>query len=397
MKNTVLLSLCLLSIPSVSMASVLPPPVETPALSSGEQIQSPKPYKAPQLIALSRKKIEARFAADVLSLEVTRGIGMVVNFAPLGDSISGVQISDPSTLVYKQMGAGAVFIKPIGKLNFEGNLSAASGRNLLTIVMGSGAIYQIELAIKSNTVQFSGIDIVPDGTLSPEALPPAVPDIPTTTAATPAVNNSPSETPGSAPLVAELDTPSAQIPPVSFFHPLIKTVESVTETSAAPKNPPVKPPSSEGEPDVVAKAQSTEAPKASLESVQLEREPKSSKNTKKEKRKAERRSEPKPSLAAEAEPTVTEVLPSQSQSELAVQSPASTPRTPIQLSHAIARGLPVAVSNKQIGSRSYTYYKSQSAIRVLRRGKAKTLEEAAQMSRTKLSTLTQLVKWGTAQ
>jgi hypothetical protein len=374
MKTTALLTFLLVSTPSVSFARVMSPValLAPPAL---ERTQPKAVYQAPQLIALSRKKIEARFASDaVLSLEITRGIGILINFAPLGDSISGVQISDPSTLVYKQMGAGAVFIKPIGKLNFEGNLSAASGRNLLTIVMNSGAIYQMDLSIKTHTVAFSGIDIVPDGTLSPAPLPPAAPSIPTTTAAAPTSNNG-----APAPLVAELETPSEQIPQVSFFDSDSKSApESQTEESP-----------SVVEPEIVAKVQPPEASETS--------KPQKVKKSKKNKEKAKETPVEDIPVASKVDASAEEVLPSRVQPEVALKSSTSEPQTPAELSHAIARGLPVAVNKKQISRGSYTYYKSQSAIRFLRRGRAKTLEQAARMSRTKLSVLTQLVKWGTNQ
>ena len=64
----------------------------------------------------------------------------------------------------------------------------------------------------------------------------------------------------------------------------------------------------------------------------------------------------------------------------------------IRFANDIRAGLLVADKNGQLKYRTRNYYRVQTAIRALRKGK--TLSEAAQQSGIKLSVLDQLVKWG---
>ncbi|HEY9828143.1 MAG TPA: hypothetical protein V6D19_22120, partial [Stenomitos sp.] len=66
----------------------------------------------------------------------------------------------------------------------------------------------------------------------------------------------------------------------------------------------------------------------------------------------------------------------------------------VEMANAIARGLPVGVSNKQISRWSWTYYQVQKAIRLLRFGKVSSLASAAQKSGLKLAVLSQVHRWG---
>jgi hypothetical protein len=66
-----------------------------------------------------------------------------------------------------------------------------------------------------------------------------------------------------------------------------------------------------------------------------------------------------------------------------------------QQANLIATGLLVAQNKKQINYRTRTYYKVQSAIRALRRGK--NLTQASQKARVNLSILHQLIIWGQPQ
>ena len=61
----------------------------------------------------------------------------------------------------------------------------------------------------------------------------------------------------------------------------------------------------------------------------------------------------------------------------------------------IVTGLLVAQNKKQINYRTKTYFKVQSAIRALRRGK--NLNQASQLARVYLSILHQLLIWGEPQ
>ena len=63
-----------------------------------------------------------------------------------------------------------------------------------------------------------------------------------------------------------------------------------------------------------------------------------------------------------------------------------------QMANDIVRGLIVAANKKQINYGTTTYRQVQSAVRALRR--EKTLEEAADMAKIKLSLLEQLLIWG---
>ena len=60
---------------------------------------------------------------------------------------------------------------------------------------------------------------------------------------------------------------------------------------------------------------------------------------------------------------------------------------PATLANSLARGLPVAIHQKEVKPDSQTYDKIQSAIRLLRKSKAKTLPDAAQQSGLKIALL----------
>ena len=64
----------------------------------------------------------------------------------------------------------------------------------------------------------------------------------------------------------------------------------------------------------------------------------------------------------------------------------------IRFANDIRAGLLVSHKNGQLKYRTGNYYRVQTAIKALRKGK--TLSEAAQQSGIKPSTLDQLVKWG---
>ena len=446
-----LLILSLAAIGYVPMAEALSAsPTVTPQLSG------------PVLIALKRT-VSSDVAERGYTVQMSRGVGLVLNLSGLGDGVSKVWLSDPSKVVFSSQGS-VIYLKPIQPLTFPGNYHAADGSTLLTVVTQSGKVLQFTLEITAGKPAYTALDVTPQNvTPYPSRYPttdafrpvrphrsisratlPKLQTAPTVTQTTPTL---PSSTPSKEwkplhPLIPV--TPAVSSQPISKSQPSLPVASSNVTTSMTPVGPivplafsqPVQPAiqpdaSSSIAPTVLANTISMGLP---LAIQQNEISPKSKTYGKvqsairlltnqKVKTLSEaakksgielavlKRLETLASQAATAAAPTQPVIASSAETPAASASTGSahkiaTParvaasrhipitarvaapnHNPTTLANSLARGLPVAIHQKEVKPDSQTYDKIQSAIRLLRKSKAKTLPDAAQQSGLKIALL----------
>ena len=439
-----LLILSLATIGYVPMAEALSAsPTVTPQLSG------------PVLIALKRT-VSSDVAERGYTVQMSRGVGLVLNLSGLGDGVSKVWLSDPSKVVFSSQGS-VIYLKPIQPLTFPGNYHAADGSTLLTVVTQSGKVLQFTLEITAGKPAYTALDVTsqnvtpypsrypmtdafrpvrPHRSISRATLP-KLQTAPTVTQTTPTL---PSSTPSKEwkplhPLIPV--TPAVSSRPISNLQSKAQTASvpvasSNVMTSVTPVGPivplafsqPVQPAtepdtSSSVEPTVLANTISMGLPIAIL---QNEISPKSKTYGKVQSairlltnQKVKTLSEAAKKSGIElavlkrletlASQAVTAAAPTQPVIAFSAETPAASASTvsahkiatparvaasrhiPAILANSLARGLPVAIHQKEVKPDSQTYDKIQSAIRLLRKSKAKTLPDAAQQSGLKIALL----------
>jgi hypothetical protein len=382
---------------------------------------------APIAQAVGKRQIPVSVAERGMTVKLTKGVGVVLNFIPSGETITQAWLSDPSKVVLSANGglcavsasqscAGGVsatvlYLKPIVPLAFSGLYQAGDGSALLTVITkGSGGdrLYQFRLVITNDTPEYTALEI--GGTPSFDPLPPP---FPTKTVLTPSV-------PPIKPEVATLPPPPEVLPTGQSPYVVTRPPE-MPSPSIAPK-----PKQKQQRKRVARRAQAalrSKDEKVSKKSPSLvAKTPEPQINSSEQPTSVEENPPPvlpkdagkqpvdKPVQEFQQEPEIDQPdLPQEpslkTKSEPASDSPSTTsakqtgsshPKVPanVEMANAISRGLPVGVSNKQIGRWSWTYYRVQESIRMLRYGRVKSLEAAARLSGLKLAVLAQVHRWG---
>lgn len=379
-------------------------------------------FPGSELIALKRT-VSTEIAENGFTVHVSRGIGLVLNLSGIGEGVTKVWLSDPSQLVFSSQDS-VIYLKPIQSLSFDGNYHSADGTTMLSVVTQSGKVYQFRIVITSEKPAYTALDVTQGGASTfPSNYPSVTARQPRSIRPpSPVVSRSTTSTTGSFPAPeTSAGTPdSSQTtwktlrPFVSPTTPEVKAPVPVPPPSVVTPAPVVEP---ETEPETVTDSEKESKPAAYStvdpipeSQIAFTRLPKVFKPDSfgtPAKETASRSQDETPQALAETkvEPASDEIVSdSEPDSDLAKSGePESDKKVAIAktaipehivLANAIARGLPVGVSKKQIGRWSSTYYQIQQAIRILRFGRADSLQEAAKLSGVKVSVLDQLHQWG---
>ena len=189
---------------------------------------------ATAVTAAPARNVEARFAIENdLQVNVpTKGTSL--DLSQLGDSIAGVNLSDQSRLVYKQMGSYIV-LKPIEALDFPGTISSGDGRAILRVFMQSGQLLQFDVGPGSGT-QSTRINVVPSHSINDSD--PLPQSIPTTTADADSGSVPTASGPSTTPLIAQLEPEVVEVPAESSTgSPASDSPEAESEISSTASDP----------------------------------------------------------------------------------------------------------------------------------------------------------------
>lgn len=340
------------------------------------------PYSA---MAIGRRTVTCEAAQRGMTLTVSNGIGVDIKLACAGN-IADAQVSDPSRIVVRKRGPQQLYIKPIGTVDFPGNLHSSDGTTMLSVVTTTGEIYQFGIRPTSGS-SYSFLDVgghsehLPVTTAyRPRPLPPRfasapqptpfhAPPVPTVTAEHPykLVKPLPLAQPVPQPL-AQVPQPLAQPSPSPQLFDASVASEKQSPSAAAspvPQQPPS--PSSTKEPDFSA---SVDSP--------VPQQPPSASPAK----------EPDFSAAADS-PVPQKPSPTLSTQKVALSSSSSTPASQ---ANAIVRGLAQLRREKKIAYRSGLWFRVQDVVYLLRKGK--DIEGASKQAGVPISKIQYLIALG---
>lgn len=337
------------------------------------------------------------------SVQVARGIGLVLNLSGLGEGIAKVWLSDPSRLVFSSQGS-VLYLKPIQQLSFPGNYHAADGTTMLTVVTQSGKVYQFNVSITSKKPAYTALNITPQG------FSPFPSRFPSTTANRPRLPR---------PLATVQPRPASTIIPAQSSVPLEPRPASTSEWKTVrpfiPAKPvlPASPPSppSTGAPAVLPSQQVSRPVQSSTiptEQVSTTKPVLDAQASLEAVRPSQAASKPLPGPVLR--PDFFDSAPSQESAPPAVALPPkpeepakaeqptpssqgsdnATPIAPALIANTIARGLPIAIHQKLIRPNTRTYSQVQSAIGLLRNKRAKSIKDAANRTRLEVAFLERL-------
>ena len=444
------------------------------ALSSSPTV-TPR-LSGPVLIALKRT-VSSDVAERGYTVQLSRGVGLVLNLSGLGDGVSKVWLSDPSKVVFSSQGS-VIYLKPIQPLTFPGNYHAADGSTLLTVVTQSGKVLQFTLEITAGKPAYTALDVTPQSispsrsgypsrypttdafrptrpngsrSISRVTLPklqtiPSItqtvtPALPTSTPSkdwkplhplipvTPAVSSRPISKPQakaqttSVPVVSSnvmtSVTPVSPIVPLTFLEPVQFTTQPDASSSVEPavlaNTISMGLPLALQQNEISPKSKTYSKVQAAIRLLTSQKVKTLSEAAKKtgvelavlkrlETLASQTATAPAPTQPVVAVPsaetptasvsTVSEQRTKDAHKIAATARVAAPNHNPATLANSLARGLPVAIHQKEVKLNSQTYDKIQSAIRLLRKSKAKTLPDAAQQSGLKIALLRRVEAFG---